>query len=216
MSPRTTTRDRILAEARRQLLDRGYDGFTVNGVRDALGLSTGSMFHAFGSRAELAAAVFVEGMTAYQHTVSQALRGEEAAPDSDVAAWEGLCRLVAVHLRWVEDHPALARWLFTTIPDDVAAHVRPALAAPNRAFQAALAAVHARFAPPEEEGGQALLHALILGPAQEYCRRWIRGEATAPPTAATPVLQRAALGGLAALTGTGPDAATTAALVAAG
>jgi AcrR family transcriptional regulator len=44
----------------RELPRVGYAAFTMASVRDTLGLSNGSVFHAFPSKAALAAAVYVE------------------------------------------------------------------------------------------------------------------------------------------------------------
>jgi AcrR family transcriptional regulator len=66
------TRARILKEGTEQFARGGYAAFTLASVRDALQLSSGSMFHAFASKAALAAAVYVEGMSAYQLVARQA------------------------------------------------------------------------------------------------------------------------------------------------
>ena len=184
----TSTRDRILAEAQVQLLARGYAAFTVAGVRDALGLSSGSMFHAFGSKAALAAAVHVEGMTGYQLVAAAALGGE-ADPERALRA------LVTAHLGWVEDHRALARWLFTSLPEEVAALARPALAAPNAAFFDRLADLYRRWGLPAApaEDGFPLVHAVAIGPTQEYCRQWTRGTVSRPPSTLAPALADAAV-----------------------
>ncbi len=184
----TSTRDRILAEAQVQLLARGYAAFTVAGVRDALGLSSGSMFHAFGSKAALAAAVHVEGMTGYQQVAGAALGGE-ADPERALRA------LVTAHLGWVEDHRALARWLFTSLPEEVAALARPALAAPNAAFFDRLADLYRRWGLPAApaEDGFPLVHAVAIGPTQEYCRQWTRGTVSRPPSTLAPALADAAV-----------------------
>lgn len=188
-----STRDRILAEAQVQLLERGYAAFTVAGVRDALGLSSGSMFHAFGSKAALAAAVHVEGMTGYQQVAGAALGGEALGGEADPE--RALRALVTAHLGWVEDHRALARWLFTSLPDEVAALARPALAAPNAAFFTRLADLYRRWGLPADpaDDGFPLVHAVAIGPTQEYCRQWTRGTVSRPPSTLGPALADAAV-----------------------
>jgi AcrR family transcriptional regulator len=183
----TTTRERILGEATRQLLDRGYAAFTVAGVRDALGLSSGSMFHAFPSKAALAAAVYVDGMVDYQRAALRAIADEEE-PE------RALRRLIGAHLGWVQDHPALARYLFSTLPDDVAAEADTRLSPRNAEFFEHLRRFYARIAPgavPTQPFP--LVHVLALGPAQEYCRQWVRGHVDVPPRDVAPLLQEVAL-----------------------
>ncbi|MET9286633.1 TetR/AcrR family transcriptional regulator [Nocardia beijingensis] len=195
-SPAVRTRERILAEATRQLLDKGYSSFTVAGVRDRLGLSSGSMFHAFGSKAELAAAVYVSGMLDYQRTVLERID----APD--VGAEQAIRALLAAHLGWVEDHRELARFLFATLPDEVAGYAEPALAQHNRVFFGALERLYGELLGTAEVGGDGypVAHAICVGPAQEYCRQWVRGRVTAPPRTLTATLQEAAVAALATLT----------------
>src|SRR5262245_620775 len=125
-----STRERILAEATRQLPKVGYAAFTLTAVRETLGLSSGSLFHAFASKPELAAAVYVEGIAAYQaQALAEMRRCEE--PEAAIRV------LVAVHLAWVEDHRELARYLFSTLADDVMAAAEEPLAAHNKAYYAA-------------------------------------------------------------------------------
>ncbi|MET0390717.1 MAG: TetR family transcriptional regulator [Polyangiales bacterium] len=185
------TRQRILAEATRQLTEVGYPAFTVAAVRDALTLSSGSMFHAFASKAALAAAVYVEGMAAYQRVAVAAIA---AAPDAEGA----LRAFIAAHLAWIEDHQPLARYLFDTLPDDVAEHAQAPLAAHNAAFFAALEGLFRKL----ERAGlcgkleHAVAHVLCIGPAHEYGRLWTRGSAAQPPRELTRAFQDAALAAL--------------------
>ncbi|MET9027368.1 TetR/AcrR family transcriptional regulator [Nocardia sp. NPDC004168] len=190
------TRERILAEATEQLLAKGYASFTVAGVRDRLGLSSGSMFHAFGSKAELAAAVYISGMLDYQRTMLACLD----APD--VGAEQAIRAMLAAHLGWVEDHRDLARFLFATLPDEVTGFAEPELAQHNRVFFDALARRYRELLGTAEPGGGGypVAHAICAGPAQEYCRQWVRGRVTARPRTLTAIFQEAAIAALATLT----------------
>lgn len=190
------TRARILGEATRQLTELGYVAFTVAAVRDALGLSSGSMFHAFGSKAALAAAVFVEGMSDYQRAALQVIHGDDA---------EGAVRaLVAVHLAWIEDHRALARYLFGSLPDEVMALAKEPLAARNAEFFASLEGLYQRVAEAGLSGrvDPRLAQVLCIGHAQEYGRQWTRGNAPLSPRKVTRALQDAAIAALASTVNT--------------
>ena len=191
--PASDTRARIVAEATRQLTQRGYAAFTVAGVRDALGLSSGSMFHAFASKPALAAAVYVEGMADYQRTATTAIR-RASGPE------RGLCAWIAAHLGWIEDHRDVARYLFSTLPDEVTAEAAAELSSHNAAFYAALDRL---FEAAAEAGLMArlprtLAQVICIGPAHEYGRQWTRGNADTLPRKLTRTLQRAALAGLSA------------------
>ncbi|MFD0360418.1 TetR/AcrR family transcriptional regulator [Nocardia sp. GCM10030253] len=188
------TRDRIRAEAARQLLDNGYSRFTITSVRAALGLSSGSMFHAFPSKPALAAAVYVDGMLDYQRTAVAAL---DSATDPTAA----LLAMLDAHLSWVQQHRELARFLFATLPEEVACEAKPALTDPNREFFAALTRRFEQLGLPTSVG-YPLAHAIWIGPAQEYCRQWVRGAVEAPPSALAPVLRQAAVAALHAVVAT--------------
>jgi AcrR family transcriptional regulator len=186
------TRARILAEATRQLTQLGYAAFTMAAVRDALELSSGSMFHAFASKPALAAAVYVEGMADYQQAAMSAIAGAEAPAHA-------LHALIAVHLAWIEDHRALARYLFGSLPDEVMREAERPLSEHNARFFSALDALYQRLTQAGLMGAldRSVAQALCVGPAQEYGRQWTRGNASTPPRKLTRALQAAALAALA-------------------
>ena len=184
----TTTRQRILDEATAQLLERGYSNFTIASVRDALGLSSGSMFHAFASKPALAAEVFVSGMRSYQRAAMEAIADLDE-PVAAVEAW------IEAHLRWVSGHRDLARFLFATQPDEVMAAAAGPLAEANDAFTKTVDdllhhAVEAGALAPLPAG---VAHSLAMGAVQEYSRRWTRGAAPVDPAALVGTFQRAAV-----------------------
>jgi AcrR family transcriptional regulator len=180
----TSTRERILSEATRQLLDKGYPAFTIAAVREATGLSSGSMFHAFPSKPALAAAVYVEGMRDYQNASTTAL-------DSSDDPLTSLHALLAAHLSWVEQNRTLARFLFTTQPDEVSEAAKHALMQANQDYFAAI-----RLRYDELEVDFFVAHVIWMGATQEYCRQWVRGMVDVPPTELTETLHRAALAAL--------------------
>jgi AcrR family transcriptional regulator len=186
------TRTRIVAEATRQLTELGYAAFTIAAVRDALQLSSGSMFHAFASKPALAAAVYVEGMAEYQRSAIAAIAKARDA-DAALRAW------IAAHLGWIEDHREIARFLFSTLPDDVMAEAAGPLDAHNRAFYAALDRLFERAveAGLMARSARTVAQALCIGPAHEYGRQWTRGNAALAPRQLTRTLQNAALAALA-------------------
>ncbi|HKU38878.1 MAG TPA: TetR/AcrR family transcriptional regulator [Polyangiales bacterium] len=187
------TRQRIVAEATRQLTRTGYAAFTIAAVRDALELSSGSMFHAFASKPALAAAVYVENMAEYQRSALAAIR-RSSDPKRGICAW------IAAHLGWIEDHRDVARYLFSTLPDDVMAEAAPALAEHNAAFYAALEQLFENAAAAGLMGRleRRVAQVICIGPAHEYGRQWTRGDVATPPRKLSRTLQRAALAGLAA------------------
>lgn len=186
-----TTRQRILEEATGQLLAKGYAAFTIAAVRDALGLSSGSMFHAFASKPALVGEVFVQGMRDYQDVAIAAITAA-VEPSRAIDAW------IDAHLSWVGEHRDLARFLFATQPEEVIAASAGGLADANAAFYKAVddllaAAADAGLMAPLP---RAVGYSLVIGPAQEYCRRWTRGDVDADPRSLAGPFQRAALAAL--------------------
>ena len=189
----TSTRERILEAATERLCRDGYATFTLASIRDEVRVSNGSLFHAFASKASLAAAVYVEAMADYQRTAIASL---------DPAG--GVRPFVAAHLGWVEDHGLLARFLFSTLPDEVMAEAAAPLARHNDAFFAALERFYTSLATAGSMGELDLwtAHSICIGPAQEYCRQWVRGSTDRPPRHVAGVLAEAAIAALAATTDT--------------
>ncbi len=83
-------------------------GFTHTGMADIRRrskASTGSIYHHFKSKQQLAAEVYIEGIRDYQEGFVSALEEQEHARD-------GIFAVVNYHLKWVEKNPEWAVYLF--------------------------------------------------------------------------------------------------------
>ena len=88
-----SVRDDLLA-AGLVVFDRvGFEAATVAAIRTRAGASNGSFFHVFGSKKELAGALFLEVLRHYHAAVLAAL---DSIPD----AGQGIDRLIRAHLDW--------------------------------------------------------------------------------------------------------------------
>ncbi|MBK9178831.1 MAG: TetR/AcrR family transcriptional regulator [Acidimicrobiales bacterium] len=185
---RNSRRDEILAAALRCFLDKGVSATTIADIRAECGASVGSVYHHFPSKDELAAILYVEGLTAY-HDGFLALLGRH---DDDARA--GVRALVRYHLTWVADHRDLARYLFATREPEVASAGQDGLVAENRRFLRPLAA----WVRTQVAAGRlrplpvALYQPLWLGPAQEAARNWLAGHGPDDLDGAATVLADAA------------------------
>jgi AcrR family transcriptional regulator len=180
---------------RRAILDAALDAFTRTGfaaatmedVRAAAGASTGSVYHHFRGKEQLAAALFVEALRDYQTGFVTVLGGGH--PKKTVRA------LVAYHLRWVEQHPAWARWLLDMGRQaELVAVTEAEVRALNDAFAAR---VMTWMAPHVERGAMRALppelcFAILVGPAQVFTRMWLGGNARVSMTQAIRALGDAA------------------------
>jgi AcrR family transcriptional regulator len=165
----TSRRGEILEAALEVFTKRGYQRATIEEIRAASGASTGSIYHHFGGKEELAAALYVEGLRDYQRSFMAALEADDGA--------ERTVRAIVVnHLEWVARHPDMARYLLSTREAEVVLATDRELRVMNRGVIAAtrdwiereVAAGALRDLPT------ALYYALLIGPAQEFARQWLR------------------------------------------
>src|SRR5882757_1726176 len=105
----STTDDRrrdILRAALACFLEKGLVASTIEEIRQAAGASIGSLYHHFGSKDDLAAALYVEGLRDYQAGAIAELRAHPGAE-------EGVKTAVIHHLRCVMCHKDLAYFIFS-------------------------------------------------------------------------------------------------------
>ena len=162
---------------------KGYEATRIEDIRVRSRASIGSIYHHFGSKERVAAALYVEAIRAYQEQLAPAI-----APDT--AAEDGVRAIARHHLRWVQGHPDLARYLLTRRVPEVELAMAKELRELNRQFMKPVGAwMKARAAEGTmRELTPDLFHALVLGPAQEFARHWLAGRMTTPIDKAEPVL----------------------------
>src|SRR5262249_13839968 len=97
-------RQQILQAGLDCFLERGVGGTTVDHIRARCGASVGSFYHHFQSKVEVAAALYLETLAAYQGAFAQELRRHAGAQS-------GIEATVRHHLRWVGQQPQLASYL---------------------------------------------------------------------------------------------------------
>jgi AcrR family transcriptional regulator len=167
------------------------DGYRLTSVQDIAtqaNASIGSIYHHFRGKEEIAAALYVAGLGDYHRGLLRELRFEHEDAERAVA------RLVRHHLRWVESNPELARFLFTSRDPEVMKPSSDNLASMNREVFRAVQTWMDRWI----EAGAVrrlpfdLLHSVLLGPSQEFCRHWVAGRTNQSIDAAEPVLADAA------------------------
>src|SRR2546425_484894 len=64
--PAPSRRDAILSAALGCFVRRGYTATTIEDIRRASGASVGSLYHHFGGKDRIAAALYVDGLARYQ------------------------------------------------------------------------------------------------------------------------------------------------------
>jgi AcrR family transcriptional regulator len=177
----------ILDAALGAFAEKGYAGATIEDVRERSGASIGSIYHHFGGKEQLAAALYVHVLADYQDGFLGALRRHRAAR-------AGIRAVVVHHLDWVERQPDLARYLLARSGPEVDRAAGGALRERNRAF---LAAVRDWLAPYVAAGAVQdlpldVVTALWIGAAQEWSRHWLDGGVMTPRRGAGRLLADAA------------------------
>jgi len=145
--------------------ETGFIDTTMEDIRDLSGASTGSIYHHFKSKEELAAAVYLEGIVEYQ-------KGMVAAVKKHRLARAGIEAMVRYHLQWVTEHPDWARYLMQMRHAGFMKAYEQSMAHANTQFAEGLGSF---FRPHVERGvlrtvPRELFIAIVLGPCQEYAR----------------------------------------------
>jgi AcrR family transcriptional regulator len=188
------TRSRVLEAAAELIDERGFAEVSIGDLTAASGVSNGSIYHHFGAKDGVLAALVVGALAGYQQRLLALL--DEHADD----ARGGIVASVGFHLAWMEGHPREAR-LIAAHRDAVARGPHgAALTDANRSFLRAVRAwVTAQAAAGEMPAISIdLLHAIVFAPAQELAGLWLAGRVTARPTSFSPTLGAAAWAGVVA------------------
>lgn len=167
----TVRRRQIIAAALKCFIETGVSGTPMEAIRKRSGASTGSIYHHFKSKEELAAAVYLEGLSHYQAgLIAELMLNHDARG--------GIMAMVRFHLTWVQENPDWARYLFQMRRAPFIKAREAAIQEKNQVFMDQLTAW---FRPRIRRGSIRrlpgdLYPSLILGPCQEFVREWLAGE----------------------------------------
>lgn len=103
--PDSATRQRVLDAAAAICAASGANSLSIAALTEASGVSNGSIYHHFGSREGVIAALVLDAFSSFQEGLVSVL-GEH--PDD---AQAGIESMVRYHLNWMESNPDLARLL---------------------------------------------------------------------------------------------------------
>jgi AcrR family transcriptional regulator len=171
--PRKSTvrrRATVLDAALRCFTRQGFAQTTIADVRRASKTSTGSIYHHFSSKEELAAALYVDSLATYQRGFLTNLARARKAE-------RGVRSMVAYHVDWVARNPDRARFLNAAERPSRSSPAGHALAQANRQFfDSAFAWIEEQMrAGAMRSVPRDLFVALVLGPAESYTRQWLQG-----------------------------------------
>lgn len=176
----------ILNAALAVFSEKGIEATTIEDIRQRSQASVGSIYHHFGTKEGIAAALFAQGVDDYWSRLIASAEGAQSA--------ERMIRgLIEAHIGWIADKPELARFLFSrrqavsqayedTIRQRTADHFKTLFELLKPWFKQGIL----RRLPI------GLYAPLLMGPAQEYSRQWLGGRIDIEPRVAIKELSLAA------------------------
>jgi AcrR family transcriptional regulator len=156
----------ILDAALAVFLESGVAAASIEEIRHRSGASVGSLYHRYGSKEGIAAAVYLDALADYQREFVAALERSGDARDGIVSG-------VRSHLRWVMRHPDRAQFLLLTGGSEVRRAARDDLRTLNDAFFATVTGWLSEYSDEIRSASIDVVYALWLGPSQELARLWL-------------------------------------------
>jgi AcrR family transcriptional regulator len=175
-----TRREAIQDAALRCFAEYGYEATTVHDIVRESDASVGSLYHHFGDKLGIAAAVHAAAIADYH-------RGALAILDAGLGTERTIRDGVAYHLAWIEANPTPARFVFVQREADIRLAAKPEVRELNRHFFRRVSEwlAEARAAGEVRDLPDQVFQSLWIGPSLELGRGWLTGQYKQPLTAAT-------------------------------
>ena len=166
-------RREILMAALSCFCEHGISGSTIDMIRERSGASVGSLYHHFGNKEKIAVALYSEGMSDHYSRLRMALEETQSAE-------QGVKSIVSTFINWIADNPEWARFVFYSRSQVAQIDKDEAVKQGNREHWSML---KEWFSPLVQSGSVKQLppecySSIIVGPAQDYARRWLSGRAS--------------------------------------
>jgi AcrR family transcriptional regulator len=181
------TRGKLLDAAARIFLEHGYTGASMDQVRQAAGVSNGSLYHHFPTKAALADALYVQTLQDFHASI--------LAPIArDVDAQTGVKALVRSYVQWVVKNPGRAKLLHTLRSDGEVTDSSEGVSEANMQVFVALKDWVRRKAEAGEMRALPfhLWMALVFAPSFSLTREWVKQTAITVPPKTRAALEHAA------------------------
>ena len=187
------TRTTVLDAAGRLFDERGFAAVSIADLTAATGVSNGSIYHHFGAKDGVLAALVTTALSTYQDGLLATFEDHQQAPEAGIRA------AVTFELRWYEANPRAGR-LILAHRDAVAASDagRAPLRAANRAFLAGVRTWLDRH-DQSKDIDISVLHAIVFAPGRELGSLWLARRIRQRPTTFAPALGDVAWAGIEAI-----------------
>jgi AcrR family transcriptional regulator len=189
-------------DRRKQILDaallcfaqHGYEATSIGQLCEASGASVGSIYHHFGNKPRVAAALYLEGIRQVHQSTLAALLGTRTVE-------RGVASLIESYLGWVEKQPRYAKFLLSYRHADFMQEVQAELRQANLSFRSMIV----DWAKPHMERGALpriepeLYSAILIAPAEVFARSWLDKRARTDMASAQRLLTKAGVAAIKAL-----------------
>ncbi|WP_019926779.1 TetR/AcrR family transcriptional regulator [Nocardia sp. BMG111209] len=188
-------RERVLAAALACFIEEGYERATIARIRERSGVSNGALFHHFRTKEAIASALYVDSIASVQDGYRQVLAANPAALADAVGG------VIRHQLRWIEEHPDRARFVYSQGRLDWSTEAGLRL----REMNEELNHEYRRWLAPFVERGEVrelpmtVVVALVTGPAHAIAQQWLAGQL---PGSASEFAEHLIAAAVAGLTGT--------------
>jgi AcrR family transcriptional regulator len=159
----------------------------LDDVRKRSGISTGSIYHHFGSKEQIGGALYLEGLRDYQQSITSALRQSSEARSA-------IRGIVISHLEWVRTNPAWSEYLFENRRTKFVAVIELRIRQLNQVAFREWTSLLSKY----QQRGEIMrlpldiTVSILIGPAQQFARMWLGRRAKIDIEAATTPLADAA------------------------
>jgi AcrR family transcriptional regulator len=173
---RSQLKRRILLGALACFNEHGLELTTIEMIKLRCETSVGNIYHHFGNKEGLVAALFFSAMDDQGSLLDQYLA-------QATTAREGVAAVVTSYVDWVARQPELARFVFQARSAVAKSEHGDALAQQNRQKHRQIVAW---LSDPAHRAGlrdwpRELFASLVIGPAENYCRAWLSGRVRTSP-----------------------------------
>jgi AcrR family transcriptional regulator len=160
----------ILDAALGCFIENGVEATTIDMIRERSAASVGSLYHHFGNKESIAAAIYVEAMQSYHGAQQEYLSRARTAE-------EGVKAIVHSYIDWVADNPDKARFVLYNRGAVVRSEAARDLETQTKSH---LSQALRWFQPYRENGSLKdvpleCYPSLITGPSHDYARLWLAG-----------------------------------------
>lgn len=167
---RSTRKDEILQAALACVTEVGVDATTIEMIRDRSGASIGSLYHHFGNKERILAALYMAGTAQYAELLEQGFAGADSA--------EACVKLlVTSYIDWVVANPDWARFVLHSRGRVEASEMGGQLREANQQHYARI--LQALAAYREQGCFKAMpsdcFASVIIGPTHDFARNWLAG-----------------------------------------